>query len=135
MNVSKLRASIVAVLLGIGLFFVLPFISSFMFGEHSQWYLILAIAVYSVSGVILGVIWPKMSWRLGLWLFAIWLPMLLFMVFLSADAVPNWKREILSLIGYALILVAGCLGGWLGSRISPVANPVKSASRGPEQVT
>lgn len=113
-NVNALRGKIVAVLLGITLFFALPFISSYIFGPYSSWYLALAIALQAVSGAALGFVWPHLSWRLGLWLFAIWPPMLLVMLFLGADAVTDWRREAFSLLAVLLILLAGCLGGWLG---------------------
>ena len=74
--------------------------------------------LYAALGALLGFIWPNISWRLGLWLFAIWPPMLLLMLLLGADAVNDWRREAFSLLGVLLILLAGCLGAWLGGSLS-----------------
>lgn len=118
MNTSGIRARIVAVLLGIILFFALPFVSDSLLGENTWRYLVLAIASYGVSGVVLGFIWPNISWRLGLWLFAIWPPMLLLMFFFSdPPPVVHWKQEILGFLGVLLILPGASTGAWLGSLI------------------
>jgi hypothetical protein len=116
MNTSDIRARIVAVLLGITLFFALPFVSDSLLGENTWWYLVLS---YGASGVVLGFIWPNMSWRLGLWLFAIWPPMLVLMLFFSdPQPVVHWKREILGFLGFFLILPGASTGAWLGSLIA-----------------
>ena len=112
---SSVRAKAVAVLTGIVLFFAMPSIISHFVGDYSSWYLTLLVLPYGVSGIVLGTIWPNIGWRLGVWLFLVWPPMLFFMVFLSADKPVNLKGDPLDFLGYMLILPAGCIGAWLGS--------------------
>jgi len=77
----------------------------------------LLITAYGISGVGLGFFWPNIGWRLGLYLFAIWPPVLLFSVFLAGEVPWNIRAELRSLFGYCLILIAACIGGWVGSVI------------------
>jgi len=111
------RAKAVTVLLGIALFLTVSFVISFALGDDTSFDMPLLIASYGISGLILGFTWPDMSWRLGLWLCLIWPPILLFMLFLSAEQPSNWRRELPDLFGYLLILTAACLGAGLGAFI------------------
>jgi len=110
---------VIGILVGIALFCGLPVTIHFLLGDETPLYLPILSTAYGVSGFVLGFLWPQMSWRLGLCLFAIWPPMLLFALFLSADKpILNWRAELLDLLGYALILFAGCFGAWLGAAMA-----------------
>ena len=88
-----LKPSIIALLVGVVLFFTLPFAISALFGDNTRWYLTLLIVPYAIAGVVLGIVWPQMSWQIGIWLFAIWPPALSFAVLLSADVPTDWKKR------------------------------------------
>jgi uncharacterized membrane protein YfcA len=103
------------VLAGVALFFTLPFAISALFGDNTRWYLTLLVAPYAIAGVVLGIVWPQMSWQIGIWLFAVWPPALSFDFFLTAEVPSDRKKDLQNLAGYLLILVAACVGGWLGS--------------------
>ena len=105
-----------AVTIGIGLFFFVAFLPAQLFGNAVWLWVAADIVSYTIGGVVLGFIWPDMSWRLGIWLFAVW-PLIILLAFLISDPprVINWKEELLSLLGYLMILPGACLGAWIGS--------------------
>ena len=117
MKAPDIRARILAVIVGIALFLFVAFMSDLWSQTSSLLLFTFFVATYGVVGFVLGLIWPSSGWRLGLYLFAVWLPVLFFAVFLSAGkGIPfYWRAELLDLLGYFLILVAACVGGWLGS--------------------
>jgi hypothetical protein len=106
-----------AFFVGAILFFFLPAALSVLLGNDTSLMLPLLITAYGASGVALGFFWPNIGWRLGLYLFAIWPPVLLFSVFLAGEVPWNLRAELRSLVGYFLILIAACLGGLVGSLI------------------
>lgn len=112
---------ILAILVGLTLFFVLATVPASIFGDHSPYLLTIDIVAYGIAGIVLGFFWPKLGWRLGLYLFAVWPPMLLFMLFLGGENLTNgpvnWKGILSDLIGYLMIGVAACVGAALGSAI------------------
>ncbi len=107
----------VSIFVGIGLFFILPLILTPIFRQSAWVYLPVAMGCYFVAAVTLGIYWPVLNWRIGLWLFAPWPPALLFAEFLSADQPLNWKGDLLSLGVYVLMLIAACFGGWFGTLV------------------
>lgn len=79
------------------------------------------IATYAVVGALLGFIWPESSWRLGLYLFAIWLPIIIINFFFSdPPAEIHWKQELLAWMGLLLILPGACIGAFAGSTLRSV---------------
>jgi hypothetical protein len=109
----------VSILFGVAFFFTLPFLLAPVYTASIWIFLPTLMSCYFAAGLTLGLFWPQLSWRVGLWLFLVWPPMLLFALFLAADAGPwNWKGELISLGEYALMMIAACIGGWLGSTIS-----------------
>ena len=100
----------------IALFFFEAFVPPLWFGDSELKLFSSDVLAYMVAGLVLGFIWPNMSWRLGLWLFSVWPPIILLM-FLFSDPPPiiPWKKELLSLLGYLMILPGACLGAWIGS--------------------
>ena len=128
-GMSNSRPKAVAITLGAALFFILPITISFLLGDNTPLYLPLLVAPYALSGAVLGYLWPHMSWRLGLWLLAVWPPMLLFAVFLSADvpwSVKGALKDLHDLLGYSMILIAACLGAEVGAIIKR-HRPAKSS--------
>jgi len=129
MNTSDIRARILAVAVGVGLLFFEAFVPSLWFGNSSLLLFLFDIAVYSVAGVVLGIVWPNSGWRLGFYLFAAWPPLLVSSVLLSGGkGIPiDWRGELLNLLGYFLILVGACVGAWLGTFIARRASNKTSA--------
>jgi hypothetical protein len=91
---TTLRPIIIAVLAGVALFFTLPFAISALFGDNTRWYLTLLVAPYAIAGVVLGIVWPQMSWQIGIWLFAVWPPALSFDFFLTAEVPSDRKKDL-----------------------------------------
>lgn len=106
---------ILAVLLGGAVFFFVPATVSVLLGNESRLMLPTLISTYAASGIGLGLLWPNVGWRLGLYLFAVWPPALLFSIFLAGEIPWNVRTELRSLFGYFLMLLAGCAGGFLGT--------------------
>ena len=106
--------------MGVVLLFFVAFVPTFWSETSSVILFSLDIATYGVAGIVFGFIWPSSSWRLGLYLFAVWPPLLLFPVLLSGGkGIPfHWRAELLNLLGYFLILVGACVGAWLGAFIA-----------------
>jgi hypothetical protein len=120
MTTKELRARTLAVFVGVVLFFILPITVGNRLGDDTPLLLPIIIAAYTVCGVVLGLVWHDDGWRLGIYLFAIWPPALLFAIFLAGEL--PWTRstvwrDLKDLLGYMLILVGACLGAWLGAMI------------------
>jgi hypothetical protein len=120
MTTKELRARTLAVFVGVVLFFILPITIGNWLGDVTPLLLPIIIAAYAACGVVLGIVWHNDGWRLGIYLFAIWPPALLFAIFLSGEL--PWTRstvwrDLKDLLGYMLILVGACLGAWLGAMI------------------
>jgi hypothetical protein len=108
-------SKVVASAVGVGVAFTVPIVAGFFFGETLipfYW----VVVIQGISGIVLSFVWPHMSWRTGLWLFAIWPLILLFAVVLGG--LPNRKADLFDALTYLWILLAGCIGGWLGALIS-----------------
>jgi hypothetical protein len=84
---------------------------------ESLLFVMVAILLYAACGFVLALIWPRQGWRMGLWLFVIWPPMLLFAAFLSADVPVNTRTELKDLLTYFVMFLAACIGGAVGSAI------------------
>ena len=120
-RVNSIRRKALAVFVGTALFFILPITIGSLLGDNTPLYLPLLVAPYGMSGAFLGFLWPDVGWRLGLWLSAIWPPMLLFMLFLGGDALMkehvDLKGTVRDLLGYLMIMIAACLGAEVGAII------------------
>ena len=101
---------------GTGLFFFLPPIIGYFVGSDSVWMWPLLIFAWGSSGFLLGILWPRVNWRIGILMFAICPPTLVIM-YLFSDNLPSHhvRRELIDLLGYLAFLPASCLGGWLGA--------------------
>jgi hypothetical protein len=119
-NTSDIRARIIAVIMGVALLFFVAFVPTLWSESSSLILFFFDIVTYGVAGIVFGFIWPSSSWRLGLYLFAVWPPLLLFPVLLSGGkGIPfHWRAELLNLLRYFLILVGACVGAWLGAFIA-----------------
>lgn len=114
----ELTAIGVSLAVGTALFFILPSALSTYVGETSKWYVPALVLPYSVSAFGPAIIWPRLGWRLGLAVFAVWGPVIQFVMFLTADVpMRDWRGEFLDLIQYLSIAPAACLGAWLGSLV------------------
>jgi hypothetical protein len=114
----KRQGIAIAILLGIALFFILPLALEPGLTQPARVFLPVFIGCYFIAALGLALLWPQVSWRIGLWLFLLWPAFLLFAVFLSADQRWNWRGDLLSLAAYASMFFAACFGGWLGAFIS-----------------
>ena len=121
----KVRPRIYAVLVGVALALTVPFIVGAAIGYESRWYLVVVAIPYGVAGMIVGFLWRDLGWRAGIWLFAVWPPALLLGYILVLEVPSDWRKDLLSFMEYWLILIAACLGGWIGSKIAE--NTLQSA--------
>jgi hypothetical protein len=127
---SKRQVTAFAILVGIGLFFILPLVLQPVLNQPARVFLPVFMGCYFVAALGLALLWPQVSWRVGLWLFLPWPPALLFSFFLAADQPWPWKAvlgDLLSVGAYALMFIAACFGGWLGALTSRKRSNVSDA--------
>jgi hypothetical protein len=117
MNTSEIRSRTVAVLVGIALLVLVAILSGRWIGNALTYLFLFDLGVYGVAGFVLGFVWPKSGWRLGLYLSACWLPMLLAGLFLAWEQPVTGRMTLTSLLGYLPILIGACVGSGLGSRV------------------
>lgn len=112
----KVIRRFVVVTVGILLWALLAFLTS-QIADNSAWRAFsIDGATYAVVGAGFGFVWPHTTWRLGLWLSAIWLPFILgAFLFSDPPRVIEWKQELLALSGVLMIPVGACLGAWIGA--------------------
>ncbi len=118
MKPTDIRARIFAVVTGVALFLLLAFATESQPGRSLLMLFAFYIGTYSLAGIAIGFIWPNSGWRLGLYLFAVWPPVIL-LNFLFSDPPPviHWKEELVGLFAYLLILPGATFGAWVGSII------------------
>ena len=118
MNIHEIRARTLAVMVGVALFLVVATLPSRWFGDNLLFLSLFDIAIYGIAGLVLGFIWPTSGWRLGLYVAAIWLPMLIIGGFLSWEQPTSARSTLLDLLRYLLIVVVACAGAAVGAMIS-----------------
>jgi len=111
---------LVAFFVGILSFLTVPPVIGLVFGQYTLYPFYFLVLSQGIAGLILALIWPRIGWRLGLWLSAIWPFLLLMMAFLGGEELrwANWKRDASEALTYLWILIAGCVGAWLGAFIA-----------------
>lgn len=119
MNTSDIRARICAVIVGIALLVFGATVPSRWFGDNLLLLFASDIASYGIAGLVLGLIWPNGGWRLGLYLSAVWAPVLLFGAFLAWEQPTTDRATLMNLMGYLLIGLVACGGAALGALIAP----------------
>lgn len=84
--------------------------------------LLAALAVYIGLGLVFGYIKPERSWEWGLQL---GLPAMIILGFAGLMAVRNqaWAGLGVVVVLLAAVLVAGCLGGFIGARLAGALHP------------
>jgi hypothetical protein len=118
MNRSDIRARIAAVLVGVALLVFGASVPGLWFGDNVLLLFLSDITIYSIAGWILGFVWPNGGWHLGLYLAAVWPPVLLFGAFLAWEQ-PTIKRATwINIVGYLLIVFGACTGSALGALIA-----------------
>ena len=126
-----LKARLIAFITGVAMVFLLMPVYEYIVGTRTGYVVLVDIAVYGLAGLIFGYLWPGAGWRLGLYLFAIWPPLLLFSLFLGGEALMegpvDWRGMFRDHAGYLLMGVAACVGAWLGAwlrrwRLKPVSS-------------
>lgn len=110
---------VLAVLVGAALFFILPLALGALLGDETPLMLPAHAAAYGVSGVLFGLRWPEGGWRLGLYLLAVWPPMLLFAILLGGEVLleGKWAGVLRELLEFVAVLVAACFGAEVGAII------------------
>ncbi|HJQ34402.1 MAG TPA: hypothetical protein VJ866_19635 [Pyrinomonadaceae bacterium] len=93
--------------------------SLFLFGGDARTLLLAHVAAYGVVGVAVGFLWPKVGWRLGLWLVAPWFIMQIVTIPLAdRGALPGDAKGLLGELAKNLLLVvAACFGAEVGAII------------------
>lgn len=127
MNTSDIRARILAVLVGVALLVFGATVPDRWFGDALLWLFLFDITLYSIAGLVLGFVWPDSGWRLGLYLSAVWPPVLLVGAFLAWEQPATVKPTLINLLGYLLILVGACVGAEIGTLIARRARNKTSA--------
>jgi hypothetical protein len=117
-NRQQIMARTFAVFVGIVLLLFAVWMSVQLEREYSAFYLPLILAAYGITGIVFGLLSPDDGWRLGLYLFAAWPPVLLFGLFLAGEQPWHPWADLRSLIDYVSILVVACIGGWAGAFIN-----------------
>lgn len=112
---DQIAVGVAAFLAGCVLFFAL----GLALGDESPLALPVGLAAYAACGAAFGYLRPDGGWRWGVCLFAVWLPMTLLAVFLGGELLlgggVDWRGNLRDLAGYALLLVAACLGAEAGA--------------------
>lgn len=127
MKPTDIRARILAVIVGIALWFLLAFALEDRLTNHTLLigfliFFAFYIASYSFAGLLFGLAWPNSGWRLGLYLMAVWPPIVVaWFVLTDPPPVINWREEIryaiLYQFGILLNLAGAMAGAWAGSLI------------------
>lgn len=116
-----LRARLVSFITGVAMAFLFMPVYEYILGTRTPYLVLVDIAIYGLAGLIFGYLWPEAGWRLGVYLFAIWPPLLLFSLFLGGEALMegpvDWRGMFRDHAGYLLMGVAACGGAWLGALI------------------
>lgn len=117
LKTDKVVSRMLAVLMGVALFFVLPLALGYIFGDETPLMLPAHLAAYGVCALIFGLLWPEAGWRLGLYMMAVWPPMLLFAFFLGGEWLTRGRLTgaLQDLLEFLLVLVAACLGAEAGA--------------------
>lgn len=71
---------------------------------------------YLIGGVVLALVWPSVTWRWGLWMFAPLAALIGFSVLFSGFGGAFLTKDLPLLFA---VLAGGCLGGLIGARLSP----------------
>jgi hypothetical protein len=100
MKAPEIRARIFAVAAGIALFFFVALVSDAWSKASSLVLFTFFVGTYTVTGIIFGCIWPDIGWRFGLYLFAVWPPVLALAILFA------WEQPIGDVRGTLVDLVA-----------------------------
>lgn len=117
---ERVRARATAILAGVALPFVVFLPLNFVLGFESPLLWPMTVMAYALAGAALGFFWPRQRWRLGVWLFAVWPPLLVLAALFSDGPLlgpAGWKGLLQDLAAYSLMLVASCLGAEAGAVI------------------
>lgn len=127
---GKTVPRMLAVLAGAALFFILPLALGSLLGDETRLMLPAHAAAYGASGVVFGLRWPDGGWRWGLYLLAVWPPMLLFAVLLGGEVLweGRWAGVLRELVEFTSVLVAACFGAEVGAIIGRRRRSESSAS-------
>ncbi len=105
---------VVAVSVGACIALTVPVIAGLFLGETLlSFYCV--VVVQGLGAFLLSFSWPNLSWRVGLWMFSVWILILLFAVILGGP--PTKMVDLYDAATYLWILFSGCVGGWLGAII------------------
>lgn len=118
MNIHNIRARTVAVVVGVGLLGLVAGLPGRWFGDNLLFLFLFHFTVYGIAGLVLGFIWPASGWRLGLYLSAVWVPVLALGAFLSWEQSTTTWATLLDLLGYFLMVVGACAGAAGGAMIA-----------------
>ena len=83
---------------------------------------LISAVIFGAAGLVMGLLWPTRAWRWGLWVVAPGLLLVVISVLFSGEF-GNFLRDDVPFL--AAGLVAACLGGVIGGRLSR-RKPAKS---------
>ena len=84
-------------------------------------------AIYLFFGIVVGLLWPIGSWKWGLWL-SIPIVFLIGLSVLFAGYVGVFLQKDLPVL--ITIVITGCLGGLVGSRLRGISQRVQNSDNG-----
>ena len=87
--------------------------------------LLISTAIFSVAGLLLGVLWPGGGWRWGLWVVAPGL-LLVTIGLISSGQFASFIGDDVPFLAFGL--VGACLGGVMGARSRGVTKPTAQDS-------
>ena len=116
MQRRKVAWRITAGLAGVVLPLAVVFPLQALVGTDSQFLIPSFVAAYGIAGAALGALYPERGWRMGFWLVAFYLMLLVGSGLFVGSAPPwNWRKEVTSLIENAMIVGAAFVGAALGA--------------------
>ncbi len=111
-EIAKLRLS--GLLVGAGLVAGINLIGLFFHPEISFYNF--AILVYFFTGLILGLLQPKLSWQWGIWVTLPWMAWIIFNA--ASIGIKEGIGNILFILFYFFPVIPACIGAFLGAGIT-----------------
>ena len=89
--------------------------------------ILLDVAVYLSFGIVVGLLWPMLSWKCGIWLAVPWVLLIGFSVLFAGYVGVFLQKDLPFLIA---ILISGGLGGLIGSRLRGMGQRLQASDNG-----
>ena len=127
---DRVASRVLAVLVGAVLFFILPLTLGALLGDETPLMLPAHAVAYGLAGAVFGLLRPEGGWRWGLYLMAVWPPLLLFALLLGGEVLleGKWTGVLHDLLEFVIVLVAACFGAGVGAIAGRRRRPDRGAA-------